>query len=90
MVDTAHGHNRDVALAVERVKKLSNSAQVIAGNVATAGATTGYVLSNGIYGGILVKDSSGVIGFAARPSGNITRFDDTTGTTLADNSNVLP
>lgn len=39
VIDTAHGHNRDVARAVELVKKLSNSAQVIAGNVATAEAT---------------------------------------------------
>ncbi|MCB2074288.1 MAG: IMP dehydrogenase [Novosphingobium sp.] len=39
VIDTAHGHNKDVALAVERVKKLSNSVQVIAGNVATAAAT---------------------------------------------------
>ena len=39
VIDTAHGHNRDVALAVERVKKLSNSVQVVAGNVATAEAT---------------------------------------------------
>jgi IMP dehydrogenase len=39
VIDTAHGHNRDVAAAVERVKKLSNSVQVIAGNVATAEAT---------------------------------------------------
>lgn len=38
VIDTAHGHNKDVAAAVERVKKLSNSAQVIAGNVATAEA----------------------------------------------------
>jgi len=38
IIDTAHGHNRDVARAVERVKKLSNSAQVVAGNVATAEA----------------------------------------------------
>ncbi|HEX4693719.1 IMP dehydrogenase [Sphingomonas sp.] len=38
VIDTAHGHNRDVARAVERVKKLSNSAQVIAGNIATAEA----------------------------------------------------
>jgi IMP dehydrogenase len=38
VIDTAHGHNRDVALAVERVKRLSNSAQVIAGNIATAEA----------------------------------------------------
>jgi IMP dehydrogenase len=39
IIDTAHGHNKDVARAVERVKKLSNAAQVIAGNVATAEAT---------------------------------------------------
>jgi IMP dehydrogenase len=39
VIDTAHGHNRDVALAVERIKSLSNSVQVIAGNVATAEAT---------------------------------------------------
>ena len=39
VIDTAHGHHRDVARAVERVKKLSNSVQVIAGNVATGEAT---------------------------------------------------
>ena len=39
VIDTAHGHNKDVARAVERVKKLSNSVQVVAGNVATAEAT---------------------------------------------------
>ncbi len=39
VIDTAHGHNRDVARAVERVKALSNSVQVVAGNVATAEAT---------------------------------------------------
>jgi IMP dehydrogenase len=39
VIDTAHGHNRDVARAVERLKKLSNSVQVIAGNVATPEAT---------------------------------------------------
>jgi IMP dehydrogenase len=39
VIDTAHGHNRDVARAVERVKQLSNSVQVVAGNVATAEAT---------------------------------------------------
>lgn len=39
VIDTAHGHNRDVARAVERVKRLSNSIQIIAGNVATAEAT---------------------------------------------------
>ena len=39
VIDTAHGHNRDVARAVERVKALSNTVQVVAGNVATAEAT---------------------------------------------------
>ena len=39
VIDTAHGHNVEVARAVERVKKLSNAVQVIAGNVATAEAT---------------------------------------------------
>lgn len=39
VIDTAHGHNKDVARAVERVKKLSNRVQVVAGNVATAAAT---------------------------------------------------
>jgi len=39
VIDTAHGHNKDVARAVERAKRLSNSVQVIAGNVATAEAT---------------------------------------------------
>jgi IMP dehydrogenase len=38
VIDTAHGHNLDVGRAVERVKTLSNSVQVIAGNVATADA----------------------------------------------------
>jgi len=39
VIDTAHGHNRDVARAVERVKRLSNAVQVVAGNVATGDAT---------------------------------------------------
>ncbi|MEO6360759.1 MAG: IMP dehydrogenase, partial [Sphingomicrobium sp.] len=39
VIDTAHGHNLEVAKAVSRVKGLSNSVQVIAGNVATAEAT---------------------------------------------------
>ncbi|NWG53069.1 MAG: IMP dehydrogenase [Hydrogenophilaceae bacterium] len=39
VIDTAHGHSRGVLEAVERVKRHSNSVQVIAGNVATeAGA----------------------------------------------------
>src|SRR5215217_6497804 len=43
VIDTAHGHNRDVAAAVERVKGLSNSVQVVAGNVATADAAKALV-----------------------------------------------
>ena len=39
VIDTAHGHSEGVAIAVERVKKLSNKVQVVAGNVATAEAT---------------------------------------------------
>ncbi|WFL77233.1 IMP dehydrogenase [Altererythrobacter arenosus] len=39
IIDTAHGHNKDVARAVERAKQLSNSVQIVAGNVATAEAT---------------------------------------------------
>ena len=38
VIDTAHGHNVEVSRAVERVKKLSNRVQVIAGNVATGEA----------------------------------------------------
>jgi len=36
VVDTAHGHSRHVLVAVERIKRLSNAVQVVAGNVATA------------------------------------------------------
>ncbi len=39
VIDTAHGHSISVAQAVERIKKLSNNVQVVAGNVATAEAT---------------------------------------------------
>ncbi len=39
VVDTAHGHSKHVIEAVKRIKKLSNSVQVVAGNVATADAT---------------------------------------------------
>jgi len=35
VVDTAHGHSAGVLGAVERIKRLSNAVQVIAGNVAT-------------------------------------------------------
>jgi IMP dehydrogenase len=43
VIDTAHGHNTEVGKAVERVKSLSNSVQVIAGNVATADAAKALV-----------------------------------------------
>jgi IMP dehydrogenase len=39
VIDTAHGHNNEVAAAVERIRKISNSIQIVAGNVATAEAT---------------------------------------------------
>jgi len=39
VIDTAHGHSEGVARAVERVKLLSNTVQVVAGNVATGEAT---------------------------------------------------
>lgn len=39
VVDTAHGHSEHVLQSVTRVKRLSNSVQVIAGNVATRDGT---------------------------------------------------
>jgi len=39
VVDTAHGHSKRVLEAVDRIKRLSNEVQVVAGNVATAEAT---------------------------------------------------
>ena len=35
VVDTAHGHSRSVLVAVDRIKRLSNKVQVVAGNIAT-------------------------------------------------------
>jgi IMP dehydrogenase len=35
VIDTAHGHNADVARAVGRIKRENNRVQIIAGNVAT-------------------------------------------------------
>ncbi len=43
VVDTAHGHSSGVMTAVGAVKRLSNEAQVIAGNVATAEAARALV-----------------------------------------------
>jgi IMP dehydrogenase len=39
VVDTAHGHSARVLEAVNRIKRLSNAVQVIAGNVATSEGT---------------------------------------------------
>jgi IMP dehydrogenase len=39
VIDTAHGHSVSVAQAVERLRKYAPDAQIVAGNVATAGAT---------------------------------------------------
>ncbi|MCP4319750.1 MAG: IMP dehydrogenase [Hyphomicrobiales bacterium] len=39
VVDTAHGHSQRVLDAVSRVKKLSNSVRIMAGNVATTDGT---------------------------------------------------
>ncbi len=39
VVDTAHGHSQRVLDAVARVKQLSNSVRILAGNVATADGT---------------------------------------------------
>lgn len=35
VIDTAHGHNHDVARAVDRIKRETNRVQIIAGNIAT-------------------------------------------------------
>jgi IMP dehydrogenase len=43
VIDTAHGHNLEVARSVERVKRLSNLVQVVAGNIATAEAAKALV-----------------------------------------------
>lgn len=39
VIDTAHGHSKAVLDAVTRAKRISNSVQIIAGNVATGEAT---------------------------------------------------
>jgi IMP dehydrogenase len=43
VVDTAHGHSGGVLRAVERIKQLSNSVEVIAGNVATPEAAAALI-----------------------------------------------
>lgn len=39
VVDTAHGHSMHVLAQVNRIKRLSNTVQIVAGNVATADGT---------------------------------------------------
>ena len=39
VIDTAHGHSKSVAEAVDRLKRHSNAVQIVAGNVATAEGT---------------------------------------------------
>src|SRR5262249_12907170 len=36
VVDTAHGHSKHVLTAVQRIKRMSNAVQVVAGNIATS------------------------------------------------------
>jgi IMP dehydrogenase len=43
VVDTAHGHSRGVIDAVRQIKKLSNYAQVMAGNIATPEAAAALI-----------------------------------------------
>ena len=55
IIDTAHGHSRMVAAAVERVRKLSGKVQIVAGNVATGEATKALI------GAGTIPKSSGLI-----------------------------
>ena len=43
IVDTAHGHSRGVLEQVAHIRRLSNDAQIVAGNIATADATRALV-----------------------------------------------
>ena len=45
VIDTAHGHSEGVAVAVARAKAAAGETQIMAGNVATAGATTALIES---------------------------------------------
>jgi IMP dehydrogenase len=67
VIDTAHGHNIDVARAVERVKAASNSVQVIAGNVATAEAARapGSICTTRIVAGVGVPQLTAIMSAAA-------------------------
>ena len=81
VVDTAHGHSQGVLQAVEAIKSLSNSVQVIAGNVATpegalalieAGADAvkigigpGSICTTRVVAGVGVPQFTAVLEFAA-------------------------
>ncbi|HCP01425.1 MAG TPA: IMP dehydrogenase [Rhodospirillaceae bacterium] len=43
VVDTAHGHSRGVLDQISRIKRLSNQAQIIGGNIATAEAAAALI-----------------------------------------------
>jgi IMP dehydrogenase len=45
VVDTAHGHSSRVLQTVNRIRRLSNYTQIIAGNVATAGGAEALIAS---------------------------------------------
>src|SRR5438046_1144045 len=66
VVDTAHGHSRHVLHAVNRIKRLSNSVQVVAGNVATAEGTQALIDSGADC--IKVGIGPGSVGAMARGS----------------------
>ena len=82
IVDTAHGHSRNVLSQVTRVKKLSNRVQIIGGNVATAdgvqalidagadavkiGIGPGSICTTRVVAGVGVPQFSAVVECAAR------------------------
>jgi len=43
VVDTAHGHSRGVIEQISRIKRLSNQAQIIGGNIATGAAASALI-----------------------------------------------
>ena len=43
VVDTAHGHSRGVLDQISRIKRLSNQAQIVGGNIATAEAASALI-----------------------------------------------
>ena len=67
VVDTAHGHSAGVLAAVERIKTLSNSVQVVAGNVATPEGATALIAAGadavkiGIGPGSICTDRKSVV-----------------------------